>query len=59
MRQFQLIENDTKLLLYKANKGGDFYISEMKNGDWDEPKSIKEINPKAFENCGDIVFHKA
>ena len=51
----QLIDNETKLLLYKFTRGGDFYISELKDGDWTPPYRIDDINTSDFESDAHIT----
>jgi len=46
----QLFDNDTKLLLYRDENNGDFYVSTRENGTWSEPKSIgSNINTGNYE----------
>ncbi|MGV3502487.1 MAG: OmpA family protein [Adhaeribacter sp.] len=47
----QLFDNDTKLLLYRDENNGDFYVSTRESGgEWSEPKSLgSEINSKDYE----------
>ncbi|NEM98337.1 OmpA family protein [Pontibacter burrus] len=48
----QLFDNDTKLLLYRADNNGDIMVSERQaDGTWGEPKSIgPNINTKHYES---------
>jgi outer membrane protein OmpA-like peptidoglycan-associated protein len=47
----QLLENDTKLLLYREARGGDIYITEKDPGSdsWKEPQKFANINTPDFE----------
>ncbi|MBX9852625.1 MAG: OmpA family protein [Cytophagaceae bacterium] len=47
----QLLENDTKLLLYREAKGGDIFITEKEPGtnNWKEPQKFADINTSDFE----------
>ena len=46
----QLFDNDTKLLLYRDENNGDFYVSTRENGTWSSPKSIgSNINTSNYE----------
>jgi len=46
----QLFDNDTKLLLYRDENNGDFYVSSRENGIWSAPKSIgSNINTVNYE----------
>ena len=51
----QLYDNDTKLLLYKATKGGDFYFSSKGEDGWQSPERIKELNTASFESDAHIT----
>ncbi|HEY4651928.1 MAG TPA: OmpA family protein [Pontibacter sp.] len=48
----QLFDNDTKLLLYRADNNGDIMVAERQpDGTWGEPKSISDkINTKDYES---------
>ena len=47
----QLIENDTKLLIYRNDNNGDIFVSDKSSGDWGSPKPLdNNINSKAFES---------
>ncbi|MBJ6118778.1 OmpA family protein [Pontibacter sp. BT310] len=48
----QLFDNDTKLLLYRADNNGDIMVAERQaDGTWGEPKSIgSNINTKHYES---------
>lgn len=50
----QLFDNDTKLLMYKYTKGGDFYYSEFADGQWGTPIRMKDINTGYFESDAHI-----
>jgi len=39
-----------KLLIYRTRNGGDIYESQLEGFQWTEPKAIKEINTKEYEN---------
>lgn len=39
-----------KLLIYRTKNGGDIYESKLDGFEWSEPKAIKEINTKEYEN---------
>ena len=45
----QLFDNDSKMLVYRQKKQGDFYISEKVNDVWQAPKPIEEINTGSYE----------
>ncbi len=51
----QLIDNETKLLMYKFTKGGDFYISEKQNGKWTPPYRLDDINTGDFESDAHVT----
>ncbi|MEM1135625.1 MAG: OmpA family protein, partial [Bacteroidota bacterium] len=47
----QLYDNDTKMLLYRINKGGNIYSAKKENGNWTEPKDLgKSINSSDYES---------
>jgi outer membrane protein OmpA-like peptidoglycan-associated protein/tetratricopeptide (TPR) repeat protein len=39
-----------KLLIYRTKNGGDIYEAKLNGYEWSEPKAIKEINTKEYEN---------
>jgi outer membrane protein OmpA-like peptidoglycan-associated protein len=46
----QLFDNDTKLLMYRNDNDGDFFVSEKTGGDWTAPKKLNDnINSKYRE----------
>jgi outer membrane protein OmpA-like peptidoglycan-associated protein/tetratricopeptide (TPR) repeat protein len=46
----QLFDNDTKLLMYRNDNGGDIFVSEKSGTDWTAPKPLDgNINSKAYE----------
>lgn len=46
----QLFDDDTKMLVYRQTKQGDFYISSLQgDGSWGIPKPITEINTGSYE----------
>jgi outer membrane protein OmpA-like peptidoglycan-associated protein/tetratricopeptide (TPR) repeat protein len=46
----QLFDNDTKLLMYRNDNDGDFFVSEKAGGDWTAPKKLNDnINSKYRE----------
>ncbi|RTQ52609.1 hypothetical protein EJV47_05415 [Hymenobacter gummosus] len=47
----QVFDNDTKMLMYRQDEGGDIFYSERNGTDWTEPKKLNgNINSKAFES---------
>ena len=48
----QVFDNDTKLLMYRNDEDGDFFMARTKSGgDWTAPKKLNSnINSKAFES---------
>ena len=47
----QILDNDTKLLMYRSDEDGDFFVSDKVGGDWTTPKKINgNVNSKAFES---------
>jgi outer membrane protein OmpA-like peptidoglycan-associated protein len=48
----QLLENDTKLLLYRESKGGDIYITDKDpaTGKWNDPQKFANINTADYES---------
>ncbi|TYZ07827.1 OmpA family protein [Hymenobacter lutimineralis] len=47
----QVFDNDTKMLMYRQDEGGDIFYSEKAGGDWTEPKKLNNnINSKQFES---------
>ncbi|CAA9234379.1 MAG: 18K peptidoglycan-associated outer membrane lipoprotein; Peptidoglycan-associated lipoprotein precursor; Outer membrane protein P6; OmpA/MotB precursor [uncultured Adhaeribacter sp.] len=47
----QLFDNDTKLLLYRQDENGDFFVSEKTNGEWGQPKRLgSNINTRDYES---------
>jgi outer membrane protein OmpA-like peptidoglycan-associated protein len=47
----QVFDNDTKMLMYRQDEGGDIFYSERNGGDWTEPKKLNgNVNSKAFES---------
>lgn len=47
----QVFDNDTKLLMYRNDEGGDIFYSEKTGADWSAPKKLNgNINSKAFES---------
>jgi len=59
----QLFDNDTKLFVYRYLKGGDIYLTEKVNGEWQTPKRFANINTRDFESDafitpdGNTVFY--
>jgi outer membrane protein OmpA-like peptidoglycan-associated protein len=46
----QIYDNDTKMLMYRQDEGGDIFYSEKSGGDWTEPKKLNHnINTKGKE----------
>ncbi|WP_231590610.1 OmpA family protein [Hymenobacter terrenus] len=46
----QLFDNDTKLLMYRNDNGGDIFVAEKSGTDWTAPKPLDaNINSKAYE----------
>ncbi len=45
-----LSSDGKKLLIYRPNNGGDIYESEFDGIKWTEPRAMKEINTKGYEN---------
>lgn len=46
----QLFDNDTKLLMYRNDNGGDIFVSDKSGTDWSTPKPLDgNINSKAYE----------
>jgi len=47
----QLFDNDTKLLMYRNDNNGDFFVSEKSGNDWTAPKPLSDnINSKSYES---------
>lgn len=47
----QVFDNDTKLLMYRNDEGGDIFYSEKSGTDWSQPKKLNgNINSKGFES---------
>ena len=47
----QLFDNDTKLLMYRNDNNGDFFVSEKVGGDWTAPKALNSnINSASYES---------
>ena len=47
----QVFDNDTKLLMYRNDEGGDIFYSEKSGSDWSQPKKLNgNINSKSFES---------
>jgi outer membrane protein OmpA-like peptidoglycan-associated protein/tetratricopeptide (TPR) repeat protein len=47
----QVFDNDTKMLMYRQDEGGDIFYSERSGTDWTAPKKLNgNINSKAFES---------
>ncbi|WP_181305733.1 OmpA family protein [Rufibacter sp. XAAS-G3-1] len=47
----QLFDNDSKLLMYRQDEGGDIFVTSRDGGDWGQPQKLgKNINSKGFES---------
>ncbi|WP_232058464.1 OmpA family protein [Nibribacter ruber] len=47
----QLIDNDSKLLLYRQDENGDIFVSSREGGDWGKPAKLnRNINSRDFES---------
>ncbi len=47
----QLFDNDTKLLMYRNDNNGDFFVSEKVGGDWTAPKPLNgNVNSASYES---------
>ncbi len=47
----QILDNDSKLLMYRSDEDGDFFISDKVGGDWTTPKKLNSnVNSKSFES---------
>jgi outer membrane protein OmpA-like peptidoglycan-associated protein len=52
----QLFENDSKMLLYRINNGGDIYQANRENGVWSEPKPLgKSVNSNDYESSAFVM----
>lgn len=52
----QLFENDSKMLLYRINNGGDIYQASKENGVWMEPKPLgKSVNSNDYESSAFVL----
>jgi outer membrane protein OmpA-like peptidoglycan-associated protein/tetratricopeptide (TPR) repeat protein len=45
-----LSSDGKKLLIYRTKNGGDIYEAQLEGFQWTEPRAIKEINTKEYEN---------
>ncbi len=47
----QVFDNDTKMLMYRNDEDGDFFVTEKTGGDWTAPVKLNSnINSKYFES---------
>lgn len=46
----QFFDNDQKLFIYRQTRGGDIYVVEKINGQWQNPKKFPVINTRGFES---------
>jgi outer membrane protein OmpA-like peptidoglycan-associated protein len=47
----QLIDNDSKLLLYRQDENGDIFVTSREGGDWGKPSKLnRNINSREFES---------
>ncbi|KAA3439365.1 OmpA family protein [Rufibacter hautae] len=47
----QLFDNDSKLLMYRQDEGGDIFMTSRDGGDWGQPQKLnKNVNSKGFES---------
>ncbi|HVD98278.1 MAG TPA: OmpA family protein [Cytophagaceae bacterium] len=51
----QLYDNDTKMIIYRFEHGGDIYYCEKEGTSWSKPKSFPNINTKKFESSAFIT----
>lgn len=46
----QFFDNDQKLFIYRQTRGGDIYVVEKVDGQWQNPKKFPVINTRGFES---------
>jgi outer membrane protein OmpA-like peptidoglycan-associated protein len=52
----QLFDNDSKLLMYRQDEGGDLFVASRDGGDWGQPRKLnKNVNTKGFESDAHIT----